>query len=54
MRGSVVLVTMAFQALEGLGVVAAAAIMGAVSLGVAVLGLWMLPETFGVDLDYHD
>jgi MFS transporter, putative metabolite:H+ symporter len=53
-RGSLVLVTIGFTALKDYGVVTAAAVMGAVSLGVAFVGLFKLPETYGVDLDYHD
>jgi putative MFS transporter len=52
-RGSVVFLAMAFQALLApLGVVGAAAACGVFSLGVAVLGLVGLRETFGVDLDF--
>jgi MFS family permease len=52
-RGSVVLLTSGFQLLmSSLGALAASAIVGVVSLGVAFLGLAKLRETFGVDLDY--
>jgi len=53
-RGSLVLVTMGFTALKDYGVVTAAAVMGVISLGIAFVGLLSLPETYGVDLDYHD
>jgi MFS transporter, putative metabolite:H+ symporter len=53
-RGSLVLVTLGFTALKDYGVVTAAAVMGAVSLGVAFVGLSKLPETYGTDLDFHD
>jgi MFS family permease len=53
-RGSLVLVAMGFSALKDHGVVMAAAVMGAVSLGVAFAGLFALPETYAVDLDYHE
>ncbi len=53
-RGSLVLVTIGFTALEDYGIVTAAAVMGAVSLGVAFVGLMNLPETYATDLDYHD
>lgn len=52
-RGSVVLLAIAFQALqEPLGVVGAAIAAGVFALGIAVAGLLGLRETFGVDLDY--
>lgn len=52
-RGSVVFLAMGFQALfEPIAVVGAAAVCGVFSLGVAVLGLIGLRETFGVDLDF--
>ena len=54
-RGSLVLVAMLFTVLrDPLGLVGAALAVGALSLGVAFLGLWSLPETFAIDLDYHD
>jgi MFS transporter, putative metabolite:H+ symporter len=52
-RGSGVLLAMAWEWLAvPLGFVGAAVVVGAVALGVAVLGLLGLRETFGVDLDY--
>ncbi len=52
-RGSVVLLTIGFeQLIARLGFVGAAAAVGVVSLGVAVLGMMAVQETFGVDLDY--
>ena len=54
-RGSAVLLTIAFkELLAPLGVVGAAAAVGAISLGVALLGLLTLRETFGVDLDFTE
>lgn len=54
-RGAVVPLTTAFRALiGGQGVVKAAIEVGAIALVLAVVGLWLLPETFGVDLDYHE
>ena len=54
-RGSLVLVAMLFKALIApLGLVGAAIAVGIGSLGVAFLGLFSLPETYGVDLDYHE
>jgi MFS family permease len=52
-RGSGVLIALAWEWLAvPLGFVGAAVLVGALSLGVAVLGLIGLRETFGVDLDY--
>ena len=54
-RGALVLVTMAFKALKGipsLGMVGAAAVIGAVLLGLAFVSASTLPETYGKDLDY--
>ena len=54
-RGSLVLLTSGFQALEGpLGTVGAAIAVGVFSYGVAFAGLFALRETFGVDLDFHE
>ena len=54
-RGSVPLLTMTFKAIEpGLGVVAAAALVGVGSLALAFVGLSQLSETFGADLDYYE
>jgi len=52
-RGSAVLLAIGFQELSGpLGIVGAAAAVGAFAIGVAILGLIGLRETFGVDLDF--
>jgi hypothetical protein len=52
-RGSVVLLTIVFEALAGpLGLLGSAAACGVLALGIAVAGLVGLRETFGVDLDY--
>jgi len=52
-RGSVVLLALGFEELIGpLGLVGAAAACGLFAVGVAIVGLIGLRETFGVDLDY--
>jgi hypothetical protein len=52
-RGSVVLLTILFEQLgKPLGVVWSAAAVGVFCLALAVLGLFGMRETFGVDLDY--
>jgi MFS family permease len=52
-RGSVVPMTAAFQALKGsLGVTGSAALVGTASVVVAVVALVSLDETFGRDLDF--
>lgn len=53
-RGAVVPATLGYQALIGPlgGKVAAAATVGVVSLAIAAVALWALPETFGKDLDF--
>jgi MFS family permease len=54
-RGSAVLLTSGFQALEGpLGSLGAAIAVGVFSYGVAFAGLFALRETFGVDLDFTE
>ena len=54
-RGSVVLITLGFQRLSAsLPVASAAAVVGAVCLGLAFLALWGMHETFSKDLDYHE
>ncbi|MDB4957297.1 MAG: transporter [Myxococcales bacterium] len=54
-RGSVPLLTMSFKAIApSQGVIFAAVAVGAGTIVVACIGLWSLPETFGVDLDYHE
>jgi predicted MFS family arabinose efflux permease len=52
-RGAVVPLTMAFGALKGsVGVLQAAALVGAVTWAVALLAITGLEETFGKDLDH--
>lgn len=52
-RGSVVLVTMLFQALKGNnGLVMSALWVGLGCVAIAYLALWRLGETFGKDLNY--
>jgi MFS family permease len=52
-RGAVVPITSAFLALEGsLGLVGSAAVVGAVCVGLALVALAGLDETYGKDLDY--
>ncbi|HNY30795.1 MAG TPA: MFS transporter [Fibrobacteria bacterium] len=52
-RGAVIPITFAFQLLgPGLGVRMAAGAIGAVCLVLALIGLALLPETFGKELDY--
>ena len=52
-RGSVVIMTSAFQALRpGLGIRGSAMLVGAVALGLAYASLWGLEETYGKELDY--
>jgi hypothetical protein len=52
-RGSVVPLTAAFQALRGpLGVTGSAVTIGGVAVVIAVVALANLQETFGKDLDY--
>jgi len=55
-RGLVPLLTMSFTALHdtGLSYSRAALIVGVGTLALGVLGLTVVPETFGVDLDYHE
>ncbi len=54
-RGSVPLLAITLQALTpGLGLIGAAITVGAGALALAFVGLASLPETFGVDLDYHE
>jgi len=54
-RGSVPLLTLAFKGLiDRLGVRGAALAVGAGTLVLAVVGLVLVPETFGKDLDYHE
>jgi MFS family permease len=52
-RGSVVPMTLAFGALKGsLGMITAAAVVGAVVFVLAAVALWHLPETFDKDLNH--
>ena len=54
-RGALVLITIVFKFLKGkpsLGLVGAAAIIGAVLLVLAFISASTLPETYGKDLDY--
>jgi putative MFS transporter len=52
-RGAVVPITSGFLALKGpLGLIPAAAIVGATTLALAVVALAALDETYGKDLDY--
>jgi hypothetical protein len=54
-RGFVPLLTMSFTALKGgLGISGAALAVGIGTLVIATIGLFSVPETFGVDLDFHD
>jgi MFS family permease len=56
-RGSVPLLTAAFTWLKddrGLNISTAAVIVGVGSLVLATAGLFAVPETFGVDLDFHE
>jgi MFS family permease len=52
-RGAVVPLTLAFQAMKGpLGITTSAALAGIIALTIAFLALRGLEETFGKDLDY--
>ncbi|MBK9578492.1 MAG: MFS transporter [Fibrobacterota bacterium] len=52
-RGAVIPITFSFQFLgPSMGVQPAAGAIGAVCLALALIGLSLLPETFGKDLDY--
>jgi MFS family permease len=54
-RGSAVLATTGFKALTpGLGLVGAAVAVGVVAFGLGLYGLLSVPETFHVDLDFHE
>jgi putative MFS transporter len=54
-RGTVPLLTLSFKGLiDSLGIVGAAIAVGAGTLVLAAFGLAMLPETFHVDLDFHE
>jgi MFS transporter, putative metabolite:H+ symporter len=52
-RGSVVLVTLVFNALKGtMTIPHAAIVVGAVTLVIAVIALWNLEETYGKSLEF--
>lgn len=52
-RGSVVLLSLGFEEMiRPLGLIGAAATCGVFAIGVAVVGMFGLRETFGVDLNY--
>ncbi len=54
-RGSVVLLTLSFQALsKSMNLLNAALIVGLVSFAVAFIALWFMQETYGKDLDYFE
>jgi MFS family permease len=54
-RGSVIPMTTAFQALmAGSGAIRGGIIVGGVTMLIALLSLYLLPETFHKDLDYHE
>jgi MFS family permease len=52
-RGGVVLITLSFEALKGsFGLAGAAAIVGSVTIILAVISLFFMEETYDKDLDY--
>ncbi|WP_347157493.1 MFS transporter [Pontibacter chitinilyticus] len=54
-RGAVVPLTLSFQALkDSFGLVPTAALLGALSLAIAVVSILTLEETYGKDLDYTE
>jgi MFS transporter, putative metabolite:H+ symporter len=54
-RGSLVPVALAFTVLsDSIGIVGAAIVVGAATMVIAVIGLFLIYETFGIDLDYHE
>ena len=54
-RGSVVLVTLSFQAFKGsLGIINSALTVGFISIVIALIALSQLKESFGKDLDYTE
>lgn len=54
-RGAVIPLTTGFTILDdSIGIVGAAVVVGVITLAVAFLGLAMLEETFGKDLDYQE
>jgi len=54
-RGAVIPMTMAFQFLmAGSDAIHSGIIVGSVTMVIALISLWKLPETFHKDLDYHE
>jgi MFS transporter, putative metabolite:H+ symporter len=54
-RGGVIPITLAYKSYEMMGeTIAGALIVGAVSLGMALIAILMLKETFGKDLNYFE
>lgn len=54
-RGAVIPITLSFKSIEANnGAVNAALIVGAVSLGLAIIATWRVDETFSKDLDYYE
>ncbi len=54
-RGSLVPVALVFSALKtSIGLVEAAIVVGVGTMALAVTGLFMIHETFGIDLDFHE
>ncbi|WP_156180708.1 MFS transporter [Rufibacter radiotolerans] len=54
-RGAVVILTLSFKGLQdNLGILETAALLGAVSILIALLSISTLPESFSKDLDYHE
>ncbi|MBA2541729.1 MAG: MFS transporter [Deltaproteobacteria bacterium] len=54
-RGSLVPVLLAFTALkDSIGVIEAALVVGVGCMIIAVIGLFLIHETFGIDLDFHE
>jgi MFS family permease len=54
-RGSLVPVLLAFTALkDSIGVIEAAIVVGVGCMTIAIVGLFLIHETFGIDLDFHE
>jgi MFS family permease len=54
-RGSLVPVSLAFSVLsDSIGIVSSALFVGIGTVAIAIAGLFMITETFGIDLDYHE
>jgi MFS family permease len=52
-RGSLTLLTSSFLMFRAqFGILEGAALLGLITMGIALLGLWGMDETFGKDLDY--